>query len=133
MSLWGRVSQVPYEGRDGGRPSELGNQVLISSHRKPLSKAVRCQHVLDRISGVRKGGFLAHLANQGAKLRQKSGAPKTPNKSSETFGGRRGSLIRLKIRLGSYSMDFAANTALPNCAGARGSPKPFIIAGRRNS
>jgi hypothetical protein len=24
-------------------------------------------------------------------------------------------------------MDFAANTALPNCAGARGSPKAFIL------
>src|SRR5262249_29639736 len=51
----------------------------------------------------------------------------------ETFGGRRGSTIRLRIRLGSYSMDFAANTALPNCAGARGSPKASITAGRRNS
>src|SRR5215813_4102266 len=30
-------------------------------------------------------------------------------------------------------MDFAANTALPNCAGARGSPKASITAGRRNS
>ena len=42
----GRVSRVPYMTvrnctRDGGRPSGIGNQVLISSHRKPpLSKAM---------------------------------------------------------------------------------------------
>jgi hypothetical protein len=46
MSVMGRVSRVPYMTvrnctRDGGRPSGIGNQVLISSHRKPpLSKAM---------------------------------------------------------------------------------------------
>ena len=47
MSPMGRVSRVPPVQtaarnctRDGGGPSGIGNQVLISSHRKlPLSKA----------------------------------------------------------------------------------------------
>src|SRR3954465_8778502 len=41
---------------------------------------VRRQHSLDRIGGVRKGGFLAHRSQRGAQMRQKSG---TPNGSSE--------------------------------------------------
>jgi hypothetical protein len=57
---------------------------------------------------------------------QRTIAPKYSSQSSETFGGRRGSTIRLKIRLGSYSMDFAANTALPNCAVARDRRKPLL-------
>ena len=49
----GRVSRVPSEytvrncTRDGGGPSEVGNQVLISSHRKLLSSKATVVNVAE--------------------------------------------------------------------------------------
>ena len=67
-------------------------------------------------------------------MRQKSGAAKTPSEQivrDIRRATRKHYSAEDKIRI--VLMDFAANTALPNCAVARGSQKVSITAGRRNS